>query len=255
MRTADPASLDETFECMRERRGMAWIGLYRPEKNEILAVAEELHLHPLAVEDAVNAHQRPKLERYDDILFTVLRPARYLDDVERVEFGEVHVFTGPDFVVTIRQAESPDLGRVRHRLESSPELLCLGPEAVLYAVLDQVVDEYFPVVAGLENDIDEIEDQLFSGDAEGVAAHLRTVARGDRVPARDPPAAGHLRRARERLRQVRRGRRTAPRAARREGPRDLDRREGGLLPRTAAERPHGARDPRRAGAERRRCRR
>jgi magnesium transporter len=94
----------------------------------------------------------------------VLRPARYLDDVEQVEFGELHVFTGPDFVVTIRQAESPDLGMVRHRLENNPDLLCLGPEAVLYAILDQVVDEYVPVVAGLENDIDEIEAQLFKGD-------------------------------------------------------------------------------------------
>ena len=163
-RTADPQSLDETFECMRDRRGMAWIGLYRPDKTEILAVAKEFELHPLAVEDAVTAHQRPKLERYDNVLFTVLRPARYLDDVERVEFGEVHIFTGPDFVVTIRQAESPDLAKVRERLERSPDLLCLGPEAVLYAILDQVVDEYAPVVAGLENDIDEIEDQLFQGD-------------------------------------------------------------------------------------------
>ncbi len=118
----------------------------------------------MAVEDAVSAHQRPKLERYGTTLFTVLRPARYLDAVEEVEFGELHVFTGDDFVVTIRHAETPDLSRVRTRLEQSPALLRLGPEAVLYAILDQVVDEYAPVVAGLENDIDEIEDQLFKGD-------------------------------------------------------------------------------------------
>jgi magnesium transporter len=127
-------------------------------------VAGEFDLHPLAVEDAVAAHQRAKLERYGTTLFTVLRPARYLDDAEQVEFGELHVFTGRDFVVTIRHAEAPDLGRVRDRLEQSPALLRLGPEAVLYAILDQVVDEYAPVVAGLENDIDEIEDQLFKGD-------------------------------------------------------------------------------------------
>ena len=96
----------------------------------------------------------------------VLRPARYLDDVEQVEFGELHVFIGPDFAITIRHAESPNLARVRHRLESAPELLVKGPEAVLYAVLDEVVDEYSPVDAGLENDIDEIEEQLFSGDPE-----------------------------------------------------------------------------------------
>jgi magnesium transporter len=163
-RTADPQSLDETYELLRERNGMAWIGLYRPDPDEIRSVAHEFELHDLAVEDAITAHQRPKLERYDTTLFTVLRPARYLDDVEEVEFGELHVFTGRDFVVTIRHAEAPDLGKVRARLEHSPELLRCGPEAILYAILDQVVDEYAPVVAGLENDIDEIEDQLFEGD-------------------------------------------------------------------------------------------
>jgi magnesium transporter len=165
-RTADPTSLQETYEVLRERHGMAWIGLYRPDPDEIRSVATEFELHGLAVDDAIAAHQRPKLERYDTTLFTVLRPARYIDETERVEFGELHVFTGKDFVVTIRHAESPDLGRVRQRLENSPDLLCCGPEAVLYAILDQVVDEYAPVVAGLENDIDEIEDQLFGGDPD-----------------------------------------------------------------------------------------
>ena len=113
---------------------------------------------------AIAAHQRPKLERYGALLFVVLRPARYLDAQEKVEFGELHVFLGADYVVTIRHAESPDLAKVRHRLEESRDLLRLGPEAVLYAILDQVVDEYGPVVSGLQNDIDEIEDQLFSGD-------------------------------------------------------------------------------------------
>jgi magnesium transporter len=163
-RYAEPDSLDVTYELLRDCDGMAWIGLYRPDEAEIRSVADEFGLHQLAVEDAIKAHQRPKLERYDDILFAVLRPARYLDDVEEVEFGEVHVFTGKDFVVTIRHAEAPDLTRVRRRLEASPDLLRLGPEAVLYAILDQVVDEYAPVVAGLENDIDEIEDQVFDGD-------------------------------------------------------------------------------------------
>ncbi|HEU5416986.1 MAG TPA: magnesium and cobalt transport protein CorA [Streptosporangiaceae bacterium] len=163
-RTADPRSLNETYELMRERQGMAWIGLYRPDPAQIRSVAEEFDLHPLAVEDAIAAHQRAKLERYGTTLFTVLRPARYLDEVERVEFGELHVFTGKDFVVTIRHAEAPDLGQVRDRLEQAPGLLRLGPEAVLYAILDQVVDEYAPVVAGLQNDIDEIENQLFQGD-------------------------------------------------------------------------------------------
>jgi magnesium transporter len=163
-RTANPTSLDETYELLRERKGMAWIGLYRPDIDELRSVAQEFELHRLAVDDAIAAHQRPKLERYGNTLFAVLRPARYLDDVEKVEFGELHVFVGPEFVVTVRYAESPDLAQVRSRLEQTPELLCLGPEAVFYAILDQVVDEYGPVVAGLENDIDEIEDQLFDGD-------------------------------------------------------------------------------------------
>ncbi|TFD82538.1 magnesium and cobalt transport protein CorA [Cryobacterium fucosi] len=165
-RAATPKTLDETYEVMKANNGFAWIGMYRPSEREVRSVAAEFSLHHLAVEDALKGHQRAKLERFDDILFVVLRPARYIDDEERVEFGELHVFVGPDFVATIRHAESPNLARVRARMESTPELLALGPEAVLYAILDQVVDEYGPVVAGLENDIDEIEDQLFDGDQE-----------------------------------------------------------------------------------------
>ncbi|SNS45107.1 magnesium and cobalt transport protein CorA [Rhodococcoides kyotonense] len=176
VRTADPESLDITYEVMRERKGMAWIGLYRPELGEINSVAAEFGLHRLAVEDAIAAHQRPKLERYGDQLFVVLRPARYIDETEKVEFGELHVFLGPDFVITIRHAESPELGTVRKRLESTPELLTQGTQAVLYAILDQVVDEYEPVVQGLQNDIDEIEDQLFSRDPT-VSRRIYTLSR------------------------------------------------------------------------------
>ena len=165
-RTENPASLDETYEVLRARHGMAWIGMVRPDRPELQSVADEFQLHHLAVEDAISAHQRPKLDRYGDTLFVALRPARYLDDVEKVEFGELHLFVGPDFVVTVRHAESPNLVKVRRRLEADPELLAMGPQAVLYAVLDEVVDEFAPVVAGLENDIDEIEDQLFDGDPE-----------------------------------------------------------------------------------------
>jgi magnesium transporter len=143
---------------------MAWIGLYRPAEAQLLAVAEEFGLHELAVEDAIVAHQRPKLERYGDTLFVVLRAARYLDEVEEVEFGEIHVFVGSNFVLTVRHSQAPDLAAVRRRMESDPDLLRLGPEAVLYAILDRVVDEYAPVVAGLQNDIDEIETEVFGGD-------------------------------------------------------------------------------------------
>lgn len=175
-RTGNPDSLANTYEVMRERHGMAWIGLYRPGADEINAVAEEFGLHRLVVEDAIAAHQRPKLERYDDQLFVVLRPARYIDETEKVEFGELHVFLGPDFVITIRHAEAPELAAVRKRLEGSPELLKLGTQAVLYAILDQIVDEYQPVVEGLQNDIDEIEDQLFSRDP-AVSRRIYTLSR------------------------------------------------------------------------------
>ena len=178
VRTENPQSLSETFETLRDRGGMGWIGLYRPSEQEIREVADEFGIHALVVEDALSGHQRSKLERYGDLLFLVLRPARYLDATEEVEFGEVHVLVGPDFVVTIRHAESPDLGRVRRRLEDSPALLRRGPEAVLYAILDEVVDEYAPVLAGLENDIDEIESQLFE---DGVDATQRIYELGREV--------------------------------------------------------------------------
>ncbi|MCI2957143.1 magnesium/cobalt transporter CorA [Agromyces atrinae] len=176
-RIQDPTSLDETFEVMQACGGIAWIGLYRPSPDEIHAVADEFDLHPLAVEDALTGHQRSKLERYGDTLFAVLRPARYLDADETVEFGEVHVFIGTDFVVTIRHAESPDLARVRRRLEDSPELLAKGPEAIFYAILDEVVDEYAPVAAGIENDIDEIEDQLFGDAGDDLSRRIYELSR------------------------------------------------------------------------------
>jgi magnesium transporter len=164
-RVESPATLADTVERLRQRRGaMAWIGLYRPAESQLLSLAEEFGLHELAVEDAIVAHQRPKLERYGDILFVVLRAARYLDEAEEVDFGELHVFVGSDFILTVRHSEAPDLAAVRHRMEADPDLLRRGTEAVLYAILDAVVDGYAPVVAGLQNDIDEIETQVFSGD-------------------------------------------------------------------------------------------
>jgi magnesium transporter len=167
LRVSTPQTLAEVYEDLREDDdNFAWIGLYRPSGEEVISLAEEFSLHELAVEDAIVAHQRPKLERYGDTLFVVLSAARYLDDVEEVEFGELHVFVGPNFVISMRHSESPDLSGVRAGLEDDPELLALGPEAVLYAILDRVVDGYLPVVAGLENDIDEIETEVFSGDPE-----------------------------------------------------------------------------------------
>ena len=165
-RLRSPETLADTYRMFRDEPGsMAWIGLYRPSEEQLLSLARQFALHELAVEDAIVAHQRPKLERYGDTLFVVLRPARYLDDAEEVDFGELHVFVGRDFVVTVRHSETPDLAVVRRRMESDPGLLARGPEAVLYAILDAVVDGYAPVVAGLQNDIDEIETEVFRGEA------------------------------------------------------------------------------------------
>nr|WP_179725037.1 magnesium/cobalt transporter CorA [Saccharopolyspora hordei] len=165
VRVATPGSLAETYEQLRRDGGaMAWIGLYRPAEEELLAAAEEFGLHKLAVEDAIVAHQRPKLERYGDTLFVVLRAATYLDESEEVSFDELHLFIGPNFVLTVRHGQSPDMSAVRRRMEADPDLLRRGPEAVLYAVLDNVVDGYAPVIAGLQNDIDEIEVEVFEAD-------------------------------------------------------------------------------------------
>jgi len=158
-------TLSDTFGQLRRTPGsMAWIGLYRPTAVQLQSLAAEFGLHELVIEDAVVAHQRPKLERYGDTLFVVLRGARYLDDIEEVGFGELHVFIGREFVITVRHGESPNLAQVRRRMEDDPELLARGPEAVLYAILDAVVDGYAPVVAGLQNDIDEIETEVFGGE-------------------------------------------------------------------------------------------
>jgi len=164
-RVATPTSAAESREELQHgEERLAWLGLYRPEPRELGELAELFDLPELAVEDAITAHQRPKFERYGDTLFVVLKAARYRDEIEEVEFGELHLFLGKEFAITVRHSESPDLSRVRRRLESEPDLLAKGSEAVLYAILDAVVDGYAPVVAGLANDIDEIETEVFRGD-------------------------------------------------------------------------------------------
>jgi magnesium transporter len=167
-RIAGPDSLDRTFELLHDcpggGRSFAWIGLLRPDDSEVDQVAGEFDLPKLAVEDTVTAHQRPKLERYGETLFVVLRPAWYVDATDDVQVGEVHLFLGADFVITVRHAETPDLAEVRRRLEDDPGLLRKGPNAVLYAVLDRIVDDYRPVVTGLRDDIDQVENEVFGGD-------------------------------------------------------------------------------------------
>ncbi len=175
-RTEAPDNIDETYETCRRRGGMAWIDLREPSEGEFSSVAGEFDLHPLAVEDAIEAHQRPKLERYGKTLFIVLKTARYVDETEDVEFGEIHIFAGPDFVITIRHGPSSTLDEVRERLETEPELLSRGSTAVLYAITDQVVDDYAPVVEGLGNDIDEIETEVFGGNP-GVSRRIYQLSR------------------------------------------------------------------------------
>src|SRR5215211_3371239 len=150
----------------RKRGGFAWIGLVEPSKEEFASVSREFDLPEMAVRGAINAHHRPRLERYGDSFFIVLRTAHYLDKQERVEFGEIHIFLGRDFVVTVRHGEASSLAGVREALEDEPGFLGRGTGTVLWAVLDRVVDGYDPVIDGLENDVDEIEEEVFGGNAD-----------------------------------------------------------------------------------------
>jgi magnesium transporter len=164
-RTTTPDSLEQTYEACRESDGFAWIGLYEPNEEEFESVTGEFDLHELAVEDAIKAHQRPKIERYGSSVFVVLKSARYIDETETVEFGEIHAFVGSGFIITVRHGEASELHEVRERLENEPDLLRRGPAAILYAIMDRVVDDYTPVIQGLQTDIDEIESEVFGGNA------------------------------------------------------------------------------------------
>jgi magnesium transporter len=156
--------LEHAYEACRDKDAFVWIGLYEPTEQEFESIKREFDLHPLAVEDAINAHQRPKLEVYEDMVFLVLKTARYVDPEEVVEFGEILVFVGADYVITVRHGEGSGLHAVRERLEQSQELLRCGPGAVLHAIVDRVVDDYQPALAGLEQDIEEVENEVFSPD-------------------------------------------------------------------------------------------
>ena len=144
----------------------AWVELDEPDDEELASVDLEFGLPDVAVRDAVKTHHRPRLDRYGEMLFVVLRTASYLDEEERVEFGEIHIFLGKDFVVTVRHGRPSSLKGVREEMEDQPGFLGRGPGAVLWAVVDRVVDGYDPVIDGLENDVDEIEEQVFGGDAD-----------------------------------------------------------------------------------------
>jgi magnesium transporter len=161
----------ELEEAAKRCRGgddaFVWLGLHEPSEDELGKVGKAFDLHELALEDAANAHQRPKLEQYPGSIFLVLRTARYVDEIEEVEFGEIHLFVGSDYVIAVRRGAASELGDARKRLEERPELMKLGTAAVVWAIVDKVVDDYEPVVAGIDNDIEEVEQEIFQarGDA------------------------------------------------------------------------------------------
>ncbi|MDH6628159.1 magnesium transporter [Streptomyces sp. LBL] len=163
-----PLTPHEAMRVVRRDGGFVWIGLHEPTEAEFAGVASEFGLHPLAVEDAVQAHQRPKLERYDDSLFTVFKTIHYVEhdkltaNSEVVETGEVMCFTGRDFFITVRHGGQGSLRTLRHRLQDDPELLAKGPSAVLHAIADHVVDGYVAVADAVQDDIDDVETEVFS---------------------------------------------------------------------------------------------
>jgi magnesium transporter len=161
-RQPGPFVLDGAREACYDHDTFSWIGLYEPTEEEFGAVRKEFDLHELAVEDAIHAHQRPKLELYDDTLFVVLKPARYVDQVEVIELGEILCFVDDDFIVVVRHRPASALVEVRRRLEATPEELKYGPSAVLHAIIDQVIDDYATVLDALEGDIREVEEAVFS---------------------------------------------------------------------------------------------
>ncbi|MGW1886238.1 magnesium and cobalt transport protein CorA [Streptomyces sp. NPDC001970] len=166
---------DDFSDALTEARATGddflWIGLYEPTKDEFDLVSSEFGLHRLAVEDALSAHQRPKLEVYDDSLFMVLKPVRYDAVTDTVSTDEVMVFVGDSFVVTVRHGESAPLHAVRLRLEADPHVLKHGPTAVLYAVCDYIVDHYIEVAAELQVDLEEMETEVFTPIRVGTSRH------------------------------------------------------------------------------------
>jgi magnesium transporter len=169
--------LEHAYDGRHEPGRFVWIGLYEPTEEEFGTLQREFRLHPLAVEDAIHAHQRPKLEIYDDMVFMVLKTARYVDPTEVIELGEVLVFLGEDFVITVRHGEASSLAGVRETLDADPKRLKHGPSSALHAILDKVVDDYQPAIAGLETDIDEVEEELFSGERVNPAERIYRLQR------------------------------------------------------------------------------
>src|SRR5262245_21546744 len=160
-------------------KGFVWVGLHEPDAAELERLAEVFGLHPLAVEDAIHAHQRPKYERYDEVQFFVMKTVGYVErgGTDIVQTGEIMIFCGPDFVVTVRHGAHGALAPVRLRLEESPERLALGPAAVVHAITDRVVDDYISVADAVQEDIDDVEECVFSADATNQAERIYRLKR------------------------------------------------------------------------------
>ena len=176
LRRGGVLALEDAYEASRHDGAFVWIGLHEPDEGEFDSVRREFDLHELAVEDAIKAHQRPKLDVYGDTLFLVLKTARYLEAEETVEFGEIQVFIGEGFIITVRHGETA-LHDVRLRMEQRPDLLGCGPGAALYAIVDRIVDDYAPVAAGLDRDIREIEGEVFSQSRSNQAERIYKLKR------------------------------------------------------------------------------
>jgi magnesium transporter len=159
-----PISIADAADCARrDDGGFVWLGIHDPTDAEMTAIRENFPVHELAIEDASDEHQRAKMEDYDNHFFVVLRTARYDDDSEQVEFGEIHIFAGVGYAISVRHGQGSELSQARQRLEDRPELLRQGPVSVVWAVLDKVVDDYEPVVEGLADDIEDVEVRVFEG--------------------------------------------------------------------------------------------
>jgi magnesium transporter len=154
-----------------------WIGIHEPEPGDMDRLAKLFELHELAVEDAQHAHQRPKIEDYDEAFFIVLRTGHYHEDREEVHFGEIHMFAGANYVITVRHGPGSELATARQRLESRPDLLRLGAASAVWAVLDKVVDDYIPVVDAIEDDIEEVEQDVFDDDVPAPTARIYHLKR------------------------------------------------------------------------------
>jgi magnesium transporter len=171
------------YQALREaaegggEHDFVWVGLYEPSHLELADIAQAFGLHPLAVEDAVVAHQRPKLELYEGSLFLTLKTLWYVDEDDAVETGEINLFVGDDFVITVRHGRGSQLKDARHELEAQQSVLSHGPSAVVYAVCDTVVDGYLAVMEELQIDVDEVETSVFSEKRTNDSARIYTLKR------------------------------------------------------------------------------